>query len=468
MKTRYAFMALAIAVLAVGAFLFTDSAVFAMPVEFSDQLQAINMAAAMGMMIPARRGILTVRADGGNAILAELQRAFEQFKEAHAEELKGIKAKFADVVQTEKVDRINAHITELQAALDETNQQLAAAQLGGTPAKPISAERRAYSQAFNDWFRSGDNERELKALAVKAAMQTDSSGDGGYLVPEEMESAIDRVATTVSAMRSLAQVMSIGTGTYKKLVGQGGAGYGWVGERQSRIETDTPTLEELAFTVMEIYANPAATQTMLDDARVDVGAWLGGEVDIVFAEQEGAAFVSGNGANKPRGILAYDTVANASWTWKKLGYIASGVAAALTDGSNNGLDALLSVVYGTKPTYRMGASWLMNRSTMATVRKIKDTTGQYLWQPSVQVGQPATLLGYPLVDDDNMSDIGANAFPIAFGDFRRGYLILDRTGTRVLRDPFTNKPYVHFYTTKRVGGGVQNFEAIKLLKIAAS
>lgn len=173
--------------------------------------------------------------------------------------------------------------------------------------------------------------------------------------------------------------------------------------------------------------------------------------------------------NRPRGILAYNTVANASYAWGKIGYTASGVGAALTDATHNGVDALIDLVYGLKQGYRRNARFLMNRSLQATIRKLKSKTEElYLWQPPVQAGQPATLLGYPISDDDNMPDIAAGAFPLAFGDFRRGYLIVDRFGIRVLRDPFTNKPYVHFYTTKRVGGGVQNFEAIKLLKIAAS
>jgi HK97 family phage major capsid protein len=202
---------------------------------------------------------------------------------------------------------------------------------------------------------------------------------------------------------------------------------------------------------------------------VDIAAWLADEVSIAFSEAEGTAFISGSGVNRPRGLLSYDTVADASYAWGKLGYVVSGVAAALTDSTNNGIDALLNLVYAPKQGYRQNARFLMNRKTQSVVRKIKSKTEElYLWQPSVQAGQPATLAGYPIVDDDNMPDIAAGVFPIAFGDFQRGYLIVDRQGVRVLRDPFTNKPYVHFYTTKRVGGGVQNFEALKLLKIGTS
>jgi len=423
------------------------------------------------MTKPRIRGAVRVRAESGdaNAIVTELNKAFAAFKTEHQEELKGIKAKFADVVQAEKVERINTEIGKLQTALDETNAQLAAARLGGASDGQVpSAEMREHAKAFNQFFRRG-TEEGLRELEMKAALRTDSDPDGGYVVPDQMEQTIDRVLGSVSAMRSIASVMSVSAASYKKLVNQGGAGAGWVGERQARPETATPTLAELSFPAMEIYANPAATQTLLDDARVDIAAWLAEEVSTAFAEAEGAAFISGDGVNQPRGLLSYDTVANASHSWGKIGYTASGVAAALTDSSHNGVDALIDLIYSIKQGYRQNARFLMNKSLQATVRKLKSKTEElYLWQSPVQAGQPATLLGYPITDDDNMPDVAAGAFPVAFGDFRRGYLIVDRFGVRVLRDPYTNKPYVHFYTTKRVGGGVQNFEAIKLLKIAAS
>lgn len=423
------------------------------------------------MTKPRIRGAVRVRAETGdtNAIVTELNKAFAVFKTEHQEELKGIKAKFADVVQAEKVERINTEIGKLQTALDDTNAQLAAARLGGAGDGPaVSTEARDHARAFNQFFRRG-TEEGLRELEMKAALRTDSDPDGGYVVPDQMEQTIDRVLGTVSAMRSIASVMSVSAASYKKLVNRGGAGAGWVGERQARPETATPTLAELSFPAMEIYANPAATQTLLDDARVDIAAWLAEEVSTAFAEAEGAAFISGDGVNQPRGLLSYDTVANASQSWGNIGYTASGVAAALTDSSHNGVDALIDLIYSIKQGYRQNARFLMNKSLQATVRKLKSKTEElYLWQPPVQAGQPATLLGYPITDDDNMPDVAAGAFPVAFGDFRRGYLIVDRFGVRVLRDPYTNKPYVHFYTTKRVGGGVQNFEAIKLLKIAAS
>jgi len=416
------------------------------------------------------RGLSGVRADASDpkALIGELNKAWEAFKADHTKEISDIKAGLADVVQTEKVDRINADITELGKQLDEANKAISALKVGGSGGDNDPAVS-DHAAAFNAWFRKGDRaiDADLRDLEVKAALTTDKDDDGGYLVPEEMSNTIDRVVGTVSIMREMATVMQIGTDTYKKLVNQGGTGSGWVGEREERPETATPTLRELVFNAQELYANPATTQRALDDARLDIASWLANEVSIEFAEQEGAAFVSGDGVNKPRGILGYDTVANASYTWGKVGFAKTGVAAALTDGSNNGSDAMISLYYALKQQYRNGASFLMSDATMETVRKFKDGDGTYLWSPATAGGEVPTFLGKPVRTDDNMDAVAANAFPIAFGNFQRAYLIVDRFGTRVLRDPFTNKPYVHFYTTKRVGGGIQNFEALKLLKVAS-
>lgn len=412
------------------------------------------------------RGLVSVRNDASPAeLIGKINNAFEAFKEANDARLKGIEKKFDDVVQSEKVDRINASVSEMQAALDEVNTSIAALRVGGVGDDTQTAEKKEYAKAFDRFFRKGI-ENGLNDLAVKASMKSDSDPDGGYTVPDQMATTIDRVLGTVSAMRGEAQVMSISAGVYKKLVNQGGATSGWVGERESRSETNTPTLSELQFPAMELYANPAATQTLLDDSAVNIEQWLAGEVAIEFAEEEGAAFISGTGVNQPRGILSYDTVADASYAWGKLGFIVTGEAADFI--AEDPVDPFINLVYALKQGYRANAKFIMNKASQAKVRKFKDDSDNYMWTPpfmgGVQGAQPATFLGYPIIDDDNMSSVGANAFPVAFGDFRRGYLIVDRVGIRVLRDPYTNKPYVHFYTTKRVGGGVQNFEAIKLLK----
>lgn len=399
------------------------------------------------------------------ALIDSITKNFETLKADNDTALKKV-----DVVQTEKVERINSAISaemkKLQDAMDDQAKAIAALKLGGN-GKDVDPNKKAHAQGFDKYFRKGID-AGLRDLEVKAALATDSDPDGGYVVPFEMETAIDRVLGTVSAMRSLATVRQISTSTYKKPVSQGGSTSGWVGERETRAETNTPTLALLEFPAMELYAAPRATQSMLDDAAINVESWLADEVAIEFAEKEGAAFISGSGVNRPRGLLSYDTVANASYAWGKLGFLVTGVAADISDGSNNGIDGLINVLYALKQGYRANASWLMNRTLQGKVRKLKDGDSNYLWTPPQQGGvqglQPARLLGYPIADDDNMPDVGANTFPVAFGDFSRGYLIVDRIGIRVLRDPYTAKPYVIFYTTKRVGGGVQNFEAIKLLK----
>lgn len=418
------------------------------------------------LLTPRARGIAAARADGGNAaaMLEELGTTFAAFKETHAEELKNLKKGFDDVVTKEKMDRINADMDKVTKAIDEVNAVIAALKTGGgsNDNEPFAKE---HSTAFARYFRKGDI-GNLGELQVKAALTTQSDPDGGYLVPTEVSKTIDRILGTVSVMRQLATVMPIGTSEYKKLVNVGGATAGWVGEEEARPETATPTLKELIFTVMEIYANPATTRTMLDDGIIDIGAWLADEVNIAFSEQEGAAFISGNGVKRPRGLLSYDTVENSTWAWGKLGFVATGAAAGFAP--TNPADAFIDLFYALKEGYRNNATWLASDGVMKDIRKLKDADDNYLWAMPDGVGKPATLLQKPIRTDDYMNKLGANTFPVAFGDFQRGYLIVDRQGVRVLRDELTKKPYVQFYTTKRVGGGVANFEAIKLLKCTTS
>ena len=420
-----------------------------------------------------QRGIQSVRAETVSMTdlvrnIEAVNRAFEEFKATNDAKIAALaKSGSVDALVTEKLDRINADITKHQAAIDETTKILARIRAGGDGKDGISPEAAAYRGNFNSYFRRGENEGEVKQF--NAAATRGSNPDGGYLVPDQMESAIDRVLGTVSAVRSIARVISISAASYSKLVNQGGATSGWVGENDSRGSTSTPTLSKLEFPAMEIYANPYASQTLLDDASVDIGAWLADEVAIEFAEEEGAAFVTGNGVAKPRGLLSYDMVANANWAWGKIGYVAGGKASTFnTDTGYNGTEKLVSLIHSLKQGYRGNAQFLMNTSTLEVLRLFKDANNNYVWQPSIQAGTPATLLGYQVLDDDNMPSIGADTYPVLFGDFQRGYLIVDRQGIRVLRDPYSNKPYVSFYTTKRVGGGIQNFQAIKALKIATS
>jgi HK97 family phage major capsid protein len=239
-----------------------------------------------------------------------------------------------------------------------------------------------------------------------------------------------------------------------------------VAETAARPETDPATLALLEFPAADLYANPAATQSLLDDALVDLDEWLASEVEDAFAAQETAAFVTGDGVNKPRGFLGYSIVADASQTWGDIGYVASGAAGAFASSSPS--DRLIDLIYAPKAQFRPNGRFVMNRKTVSAVRKFKDADGAYIWSPASRPGETASLLGYPVTEIETMPDIAANSHAIAFGDFQRGYLIVDRAGVRVLRDPYSAKPYVLFYTTKRVGGGVQNFDAIKVMKFAAS
>lgn len=394
-----------------------------------------------------------------------LGKAFDAFKAENDARLKEIEKKgAADPLLTEKVDKINADIAQISALkkqLDTLETAVAQGQFPGGGKNELDRVKAQHKDAFAKFFRKGA-EGGLRDLEVQAGLSTLSDPDGGFLVPEDYEQAIDRVALSVSAMRRLATVRTIGTDTYKKLVNKGGASSGWVGEKGARAETNTPTLTEIAINTKEIYAMPAATQTLLDDSRVDIAGWLADEVSIEFSEQESEAFIHGNGVEQPKGIAAYAMAANSSYVWGKVGYITSGNASLVND-----LDKLIDLQHALKPVYRNGAAWLMNDATLATIRKMKDGDGNYIWVPGLKDGAPDTLLGKPVEIDDNVDDIGANKYPIFFANFKRAYLIIDRQGVRVLRDPYTTKPYVLFYTTKRVGGGIVMYEAIKALKVSA-
>ena len=297
-------------------------------------------------------------------------------------------------------------------------------------------------------------------------MSVGSAADGGYLVPDQTDTEIGRRLSVVSPIRALATVRQVSGAVLKKPFATSGMASGWVAETAARPQTNAAQLAELSFPTMELYAMPAATAALLDDAAVDVEAWIAAEIDIVFAEQEGAAFVSGDGTNKPKGFLDYTKVADSGWSWGNIGYLATGVDGAFAASGPS--DILVDTIYALKAGHRQNASFVMNRKTQGTIRKFKDADGNYLWLPPSGPGQAASLMGFPIAEAEDMPDAATDSFAIAFGDFRAGYLVVDRTGVRVLRDPYSAKPYVLFYTTKRVGGGVQNFEAIKLVKFGES
>ena len=389
-------------------------------------------------------------------------RAFEAFKDANDERLGQIERRMsADVVTTERVERINRALDEHKRVVDELALKSSRPHLGG-PAPRFSAAPQ-HKAAFDAYVRKGEmgHLRDLEAKALSVG----SDPDGGYLVPDELERSINRAVQNISPIRAIAGIRQVSGSVYKKPFAISGAETGWIGETAARPETDTPTLAELAFPTMELYAMPAATSSLLDDSAVNIEEWIAEEVRDAFAQQEGTAFVTGNGTAKPKGFLDYTKVDNASWSWGNIGFIKTGVNGAFA--STDPGDKLIDLVYAVKSGYRANGTFVFNRAVQAVVRKMKDGDGNYLWQPAAKAGDASLLMGFPVAESEDMPNLATDSYSVAFGDFRRGYLIVDRVGIRILRDPYSSKPYVLFYTTKRVGGGVQDFDAIKLLKFAA-
>ncbi|MFC7399681.1 phage major capsid protein [Chelatococcus sp. GCM10030263] len=416
-------------------------------------------------MDPVTPETKAVGTDVANAF-TEFASTFEAFREANDGRIAEIETRLsADVVTEEKVARLNDALDETKRKLDrlvlDRSRPALGAPAGRDGEEPAAREHKT---AFLGYMKSGEA-AGLKQLEEKA-LSAGSGPDGGYLVPTTIEREVLRRLATISPIRAIASQRVISGGLYKRAFSTTGPASGWVAETAARSETTAPALAELAFPAMELYAMPAATQTLLDDAVVDIEQWLADEVETVFAEQEGAAFVNGDGNNKPKGFLTYPTVADATWSWGNIGTVATGADGAFA--AENPSDVLVDLVYALKAGYRQNATFVMNRKTQSLIRKFKDAQGHYLWQPPASAGQAATLMSFPLVEAEDMPDIAAGSLSLAFGDFRRGYLVVDRAGLRVLRDPYSSKPYVLFYTTKRVGGGVQDFAAIKLLKFAAS
>jgi HK97 family phage major capsid protein len=395
---------------------------------------------------------------------AELMRAFDEFKEVNDQKLS--EKRSVDVLLEEKIERLDGVIAAQTQRLEAIELKQARPAIGSEPrlAEPANQPVIEHKAAFDAYVRGGDT-ANLRALEQKA-LSSGSNPDGGFLVPPEIEYKIGERLFNISPMRSLVSIRTISSNIYKKPMMVTGALAGWVGETDARTQTTTPTLDELSFPAMELYAMPAATTLLLEDSAVDIDEWLAQEVDRVFAAQEGAAFVTGDGINKPKGFVSYNAVANSSWTWGNIGYVASGVAGAFPSTAPS--DVLVDLIFALKAGYRQNAAFVMNRKTQSLIRKFKDTTNNYIWQPPASPSGRATLMNFPVHDVEDLPDIAANSLSVAFGDFKRGYLIVDRAGVTVLRDPYSAKPYVLFYTTKRVGGGVQDYDAIKLLKFAVS
>ncbi len=388
-------------------------------------------------------------------VAQELQAKFDTFKEKNDKRLEAVeqeKGKLAGEVET--LNGKLSELDELKSALEEELKQVK--RPAGGPQSKAASEHKT---AFIGFMRKGkdDGLRELE----RKALQVGVDEDGGYAVPEELDRTILNLLKDEVVMRQEATTITVGGANYKKLVNLGGTASGWVGETDARPETDASKLGQIEPFMGEIYGNPQATQTMLDDAFFNVEDWINSELAIEFAEQEEIAFTSGNGTKKPKGFLAYASTLDPDKTraFGTLQHILSGAAAGVT------ADAIIKLVYTLRKVHRNGAKFMMNNNSLFAIRILKDSEGNYLWRPGLELGQPSSLAGYGVAENEQMPDIAADAKAIAFGNFKRGYTLVDRIGTRILRDPYTKKPFVGFYTTKRTGGMLVDSQAIKLLQI---
>lgn len=421
------------------------------------------------------------------AAVEAVNTGFEEFKAANDQRLKEIETKgSADPLLDDKLSKIQKEMDAKQAQLDkfelalkrstrvvtdEKGNQIdldakaakwanAIAREKGTRSEGFDAKgMEAYKAAFNAFLRKGD---EIISADEKKALSVGTDADGGYVVHPDLGGAIVQQVYETSEMRAYASVQTISTSSLEGLHDLDEAAAGWVAETGARAETNTPQLAKWSIPVHELYANPKATQKILDDAEINMEAWLAGKVADKFARMENAAFVSGDGADKPTGFLNY---AGGTTNPGQIERFNTGVAGDFAADPNGG-DVLINAIYGLKAQYRANANWFMNRTTAKEVRLLKDSNGNYMWMPSIAAGQPATLLGYGVASFEDMPNIAAGSLSIAVGDMRAAYQIVDRFGIRTLRDPYSSKPYVQFYTTKRVGGDVINFEALKVIEFS--
>ena len=409
--------------------------------------------------------------------------AFDEYKKTNDARIEAVKAGQSTADFEAKLARMDAVMDEAKAKQDALEAKLnRPGVLSGDKQDGEIKEAAEYRHAFTEWMRNpSDHDRQQKAanaqkqleakqktMETRATQAVTSTGSaGGFALPEVIERAIARLGVDMSPIRGIATVRTVGSPDYKELFDVNGAAFEWVGETDTRAQTNTPDLAEVAPTFGMASAKPQASEESLDDLFFNVEDWLVSSAAEAMYAGEGTAFISGNGTKKPTGILAGPTpvtTADAARAFGTLQYIASGGAAALPTSA----DVYLDMVYALRARYRANAQWLTNKLVIASLRKYKDTAGQYLWQPALTAGQPSTFLGYGITEAEDMPVVGAGNFPLAFGDFREGYLICDRVGTRITRDEITTPGFVKFYVRKRVGGKLRNTQAIKLLKVAAS
>ncbi|MEM1077181.1 MAG: phage major capsid protein [Pseudomonadota bacterium] len=369
------------------------------------------------------------------------------------------------------VREVTAQKAELKSRLKQQEERLLMLDRKSiSPARPALSgaveEAAPHQKAFDAYLRSGDDDA-LRGLDLEGkAMSTAVSADGGYLVDPQTADTVKAVLKSQASIRSIAQIVTVEATSYDVLVDQTEVGTGWASETANLTETDTPQIDRISIPLHELAALPKVSQRLLDDAAFDIEAWLAERIADKFARSEASAFVTGNGQDKPRGFLDHASVDNDVWAWGNLGYVVTG-----QDGefdAVNPADAIVDLVYALGARYRANASFVMNSKTAGVVRKIKDADGRFLWSDGLAAAEPARLLGYPVLISEDMPDIAADSTAIAFGDFASGYTIAERPDLRILRDPFSAKPHVLFYATKRVGGDVSDFAAIKLLKFAVS
>lgn len=385
-------------------------------------------------------------------VASDLGAKFDEFKKANDKRVEAVEQEKAGLAG--QVESLNEKLTELESV----KKDLETLQKQQNRPGVTDAAAKEYKEGFLKFMRKGD----ATAIETKA-VNTGTDADGGFAVPEELDRSILELERDMSPMRQVCNQITVSTPDYKKLVNLGGAGSGWVGETTARPETGTPTIAQIVATMGEIYANPAATQQSLDDTFFDAEGWLSSEVAYEFNEKEGAAYLLGDGTNKPIGLLAGAMSTDVD------GVRAFGTLQNLVGSGATGVtgDELIQLIHSLKQGYRSGAQFMMNNISVSKIRLLKDAENNYLWRPGLEAGAPSQLLGYSIVENEDMADMAANANSIVFGDFRRAYTIVDRIGTRVLRDPYTNKPYVHFYTTRRTGGMLTDSQAVKVLTQAA-
>jgi HK97 family phage major capsid protein len=353
---------------------------------------------------------------------------------------------------------------KLQTQEERLNMLDRKTMIAGRPARATAADVEApHQKAFEAYLRSGEDDG-LRGLEMEGkAMSTAVAGDGGYLVDPQTSDAISSVLTSMASIRAISNVVNVEATAYDVLIDHGDMSSGWVQETGSVSETTTPIIDRISIPLYELSAMPKASQRLLDDAAFNIEDWLASKIADRFARAEAASFVNGDGLDKPTGFLSHPIIANDSWAWGNLGYVASGL-----DGDFASADAIVDLVYALGAEYRANATFVMNSKTAGTVRRLKDNDGRFLWSDGLAAGEPARLLGYPVLIAEDMPDIATGADAIAFGDFASGYTVAERPDVRVLRDPFSAKPNVLFYATKRVGGDVSDFAAIKVLKFSVS